>query len=92
MFKSRGHLDRFNAAKVRGFCGGALMWRPFSELMTVPTSKSVAASQPPAIEAIATSGAIAYWTCTTHTWALLRSLTLAFLSAHELITLEGGDR
>jgi hypothetical protein len=72
--------------------GAALMWWPFSQLMTVPTSKSVAASQRLAVEAIAMSGAIAYWSCTTHTWAVLQSLTQAFLSAHELMTLEGGDR
>lgn len=51
----------------------------------------VAASHRMAIEAIAMSNAIAYWSYTTHVWALSRSLTQAFLSAHKLITLEGGD-
>jgi hypothetical protein len=72
--------------------GVALMSWPFSQIWTVSTSKSVAASRQLAVEAIAMSGSIAYWSCTTHTWAVLRSLTQAFLSAHELMTLEGGDR
>jgi hypothetical protein len=60
---------------------------PFSQLRT----GSVAASRRLAFEAIAMSGSIAYWNCTTHTWLVLRSLTQAFLSTHELMTLEGGD-
>jgi hypothetical protein len=66
----------------------ALRWWPTSE----PSSKSVAASQRLAVEAIAMSGSLAYWSCTTHTWEALRPLTEAFLSAYELMTLEGGDR
>jgi hypothetical protein len=69
----------------------ALMSWPFSQLWTASTSKSVAASRQLAVEAIATSSSMAYWSCTTHTWAVLRSLTQAFLSAHQLMTSEGGD-
>jgi hypothetical protein len=36
------------------------------------------------------SSSMAYWSCATHTRAV-QSLTQAFLSAHELMTLEGGD-
>lgn len=71
--------------------GAVLMSWPFSQLRTVSTSKSVAASRRLAVEAIAMSGSMAYWSCTSHTWGVLRSLNLAFLSAHELVTLEGGD-
>ena len=71
--------------------GAALMWWPFAQFKMVSRSKSVAASRPLPVEAIAMSGSIAYWSCTTHTWTVLRELTEAFLSAHELTTLEGGD-
>ena len=72
--------------------GAALMSWPFSGFRTVSTSKSVAASRRLAVEAIAMSSSMAYWSCTTHALAVLQSLTQAFLSAHELMTLEGGDR
>jgi hypothetical protein len=72
--------------------GVALMSWPFSQLGTVSTSESVAASRRLAVEAIAMSSSMAYWSCTAHAWVVLRSLTQAFLSAHELMTLEGGDK
>ena len=36
------------------------------------------------------SGSIAYWSCTTHMGGIAIT-DQAFLSAHELMTLEGGD-
>lgn len=62
----------------------ALLW-PFAQ------PSYVAEYRRTAIEAIVMSNAIAYWSYTTHVWALSRSLTQVFLSAHELVTLEGGD-
>jgi hypothetical protein len=47
--------------------GVALMSWPVSQLGTVSTSESVAASRRLAVEAIAMSSSMAYWSCTTHT-------------------------
>ena len=69
----------------------ALMSWPLCQLKTASAPKSIAASRRIAVEAIAVSSAIAYWSYITQMWALSRSLTQAFLSVRELMTLKGGD-
>jgi hypothetical protein len=68
----------------------ALMSWPFSQLRTVSTSKGV-----PRLDGWRSrrSPCRAPWPtgAAPQTWTVLQSLTQAFLSAHELMTLEGGD-
>ena len=67
--------------------GTSLMSWPLSQLWTAPAPKSIAASRRIAVEAIALSSAIAYWSFTAQMWAVSQSLTQAFLSARDLMTL-----
>ena len=68
-----------------------LMTWPFQRLAPAFSRKSVPASELVAIQAMTLSTAMTCWSLMTQTWALSRSLTQTFLSAHKLMTLEGGD-
>jgi hypothetical protein len=88
--RTRDHYCNYDCYRRHQLATALTAW-PLSHFVVAPAPNSVAASRRIAVEAIAMSSAIAYWSFTTQVWTLSQSLTRAFLSAHELMTLKGGD-
>jgi hypothetical protein len=88
--RSRARFCDHDCYRRHQLAAAFAQWPLFDFTAARPPS-GAPASRRIAVEAIAMSSAVAYWSFTTQMWILSRSLTSTFLSAHELMTSRGGD-